>query len=144
MSQPLFEPVYGGLLLAIEAGFTFVFQVELDLDFGKVGSKAELDFRIEGVELLNLFFQGRFADAESRNRRGPIAVIVADHGANPGQNLFGQHLFHLGRNPGQEKEDRPADLQGEAGGRADRVGQDFGAFRKHRLAAVGQRHRALP
>ncbi len=56
--------------------------------------------------------------------------------------LLVQHAVQLARHARREEEARVADVEREAAGRADRVVEDLGRLRQHRLLAVVGRHDA--
>ena len=57
--------------------------------------------------------------------------------------LLFEHAAQLARHPGGEEEPRLADVERKAAGGADRVVEDLGGRRQHRLLAVVRRHDAV-
>jgi hypothetical protein len=57
--------------------------------------------------------------------------------------LLFEHTIELARHPGGEEEAGLADVEGKAAGGADRVVEDFGGRRQHRLFPVVRRHDGL-
>ncbi len=77
-----------------------------------------------------------------------MEALEMDHGLDAAaleearDDLGLEHPPELARHAGREEEARFADIQGEAARGADRVVDDFGARRQHRLLAVVGRHDA--
>ena len=115
---------------------------QLGLDLRVVGAKAELDAAV-GDEVFDPGQQ--LIDVRLAEPVGMKALQVdcrrrAAARQEPGDDLLFEHAVELARHAGGEEKPSLADVERETAGGADRVVEDLGSRRQHRLFAVVRRH----
>ena len=115
---------------------------QLGLDLRIVGAEAELDAAVgnevfdPGQQLIDMRLAepiGMKALQMDRGRRSSARQEARD-------DLLFEHAVQLARHSGGEEKPSLADVEREAAGGADRVVEDLGGGRQHRLLRVVRRH----
>src|SRR4029453_7756517 len=126
-----------------QVGLVVAAHGKLGLELGIVRLEAELDVAVrEGLHVTQHVVGARFANAEGVEALEPRHTGDAADLEQAGSHFFAQLGATLARNAGGKKEARLADGDGEAAGRADRVVDELGILRQHRLLLVVGRHEA--
>ena len=104
--------------------------------------EAELDAAafLEGLDVAQHLVGARFADAERVESLEFRHALEAAHRQQARDHLLVEHAAHLARHAGGEEEAGLADRDGKAAGGADRIVDELGIGRQHRLLHVVGRH----
>ena len=109
-----------------------------------MGAEAELDaaFRRQRLDPREQRIDMGFAEPVGMKPLQVDRRLLAAPGEKARDHLLVEHAVQLARHARREEEARLADVEREAAGGADRVVDDLGARRQHRLLAVVGRHHA--